>query len=144
MSISLPAGLHRRLNASYSAAPIVSTLEVAARVDPRAALLKPNRFNQSRFLSTLLKAAFRLLITVIAVVIAIVVPSFELISALMGGMFGFLICVIMPIAFHLKMFQGQISRRQTFLDWVYIIISAILGITGTVWEFLPRDWMGLK
>ena len=118
-------------------------MEVYSRVDPRTALLKPNRVNQSRFLRNVLKTIFRLLVTVIAVAIAIGVPSFELISALMGGAFGFLICVIMPIGFHLKMFQGQLSRRTIILDWTYIIISAILGITGTVWEFLPRDWMGL-
>jgi vesicular inhibitory amino acid transporter len=116
---------------------------VYSRVDPRAALLKPNRFNQSKFLSHLLKAFFRILVTVVAVIIAIVVPSFELISALMGGAFGFLICVIMPISFHLKMFQGQLSKRQIVFDWIYIGISAILGITGTIWEFLPREWMGL-
>jgi vesicular inhibitory amino acid transporter len=98
---------------------------------------------QSKFLSQLTKAVFRLLVTTIAVILAIAVPSFELISALLGGLFGFLICVIMPVIFHLKMFQGQISRRQLVLDWVFIAVSAVLGIVGTVWEFLPRSWMGL-
>ena len=126
------------------AAPIISTLEVAFRVDPRAALLKPNRFNQSKTLSWVLKALFRVLVTLVAVVIAILVPSFELISALMGGLFGFLICIILPMAFHLKMFHGQISKRQAVLDWTAIVVSMILGIVGTVWEFLPRRWMGLS
>ena len=128
---------------SHSAAPIISTLEVAFRVDPRAALLEPNRFNQSKTLTWIMKALFRIVITLVAVVIAIVIPSFELISALMGGAFGFLICVIMPVAFHLRMFQGQISKRQLALDWAAIVVSAILAIVGTVWEFLPRNWMGL-
>jgi solute carrier family 32 (vesicular inhibitory amino acid transporter) len=105
--------------------------------------LKPNRFNQSKVLSWSLKAFFRLLVTAIAVVLAIAIPSFELISALMGGAFGFLICVIMPVSFHLKMFHAQLSRRQKVLDCIYIAISAILGITNTVWEFLPREWMEL-
>ena len=125
------------------AAPIVSTLEVAFRIDPRAALLKPNRFNQSKRLTWTLKAVFRLLVTLVAVVIAMAVPSFELISALMGGLFGVLICIILPMAFHLRMFQGQIRRRQTVLEWTAILISTILGVVGTVWEFLPRKWMGL-
>ena len=49
----------------------------------------------------------------------------------------------MPVGFHLKMFQGQISRRQLVLDWTFIAVAAVLGIVGTVWEFLPRGWMGL-
>jgi vesicular inhibitory amino acid transporter len=118
-------------------------MEVYSRVDPRAALLKPNRFNQSKILKNILKAFFRVLVTVVAVLLAIKVPSFELISALLGCAFGFLICVIMPVGFHMKLFYGQMTRRQIWLDWMYIGISAILGIVGTVWEFLPRSWMGL-
>lgn len=118
-------------------------MEVYARVDARAALLRPNRFNQSKVLKNVLKAFFRVLVTILAVVLAIEVPSFELISALLGCAFGFLICVIVPITFHMKIFYGQMSRSQIVLDCLYIFISAVLGIVGTVWEFLPRSWMGL-
>ena len=124
-----------------SAAPIVSTLEVATHIDPRAALLKPNRFNQSKLLTHTLRALFCLLVTAVAVIIAILVPSFEVFSALMGGTFGFLTCVILPIAFHLQMFKGRIEARWLAVDWVLIVVSAVLAVVGTVWEFLPRDWM---
>lgn len=130
-------------DSSHSAAPIVSTLEVFTGIDERAALLKPNRLNQNKFLTKAAKAFFRLLVAVIAVLIAIAFPSFELVSALMGGLFGFLICVILPLVFHLKIFQGQVTRRQVVWDWVYILISTVLAVVGTVWEFLPRGWMGL-
>ena len=106
-------------------------------------MLKPNKFNQSRFLSQMLKSTFRIGVTVIIVLLAILVPTFELISAIMGASFCYLICIIMPVIFHLKMFQGQITRRELILDWTLIVVSAILGIVGTVWEFLPRSWMGL-
>lgn len=121
----------------------MSTLEVYTLIDPRAALLQPNRLNQSRVLTRTLKTFFRLLVTFLAVILAIAIPSFELISALMGGAFGFLICVIMPVGFHLKMFQGQMTRRQVAVDWGFIVVSAVLGVVGTVWEFLDRGWMGL-
>ncbi len=90
-----------------------------------------------------MKAIFRILIALIAIVLAIVVPSFETIAALLGGFYGFLICVIMPIGLHLKIFHGQIPKRQVVLDWFYIGVSAILAIVGTVWEFLPRGWIGV-
>ena len=127
---------------SCSAAPIVSTLEVLTGVDSRAALLKPNRLNQSKFLTQLMKAFFRIFVALIAVVLAIAVPSFELISALLGGTFGFLICIIFPVGLHLKIFQGQIPKRQVIIDWVFIVVATILGVVGTVWEFLPKDWIG--
>lgn len=117
-------------------------MEVAAGVDARAALLKPNRLNQSKFLTLLTKSIFRLMVALIAIVLAIAVPRFETIAALLGGFFGFLICVIMPVGFHLKIFRGQIPPRQVALDWIYIAISAILAVVGTVWEFLPREWIG--
>lgn len=73
---------------------------------------------------------------------AIGIPSFELIAAILGGLFGYLICIIVPITFHLKMFRGQMSRRQLIIDWMVILISLVLGVVGTVWEFLPREWIG--
>lgn len=90
----------------------------------------------------MMKATFRIMVALLAVILAVAVPSFELISALLGGTFGFLICVIFPIGFHLKMFQGQIPQREVFLSWVYIAIASILGIVGTIWEFLPEGWIG--
>lgn len=90
-----------------------------------------------------MKAFFRILVALVAVILSIAVPSFEMVSALLGGTFGFLICVIFPVGFHLKMFHGQIPKRQVLLDWIYIVVCAILGIVGTVWEFLPRDWIGV-
>lgn len=131
-------------NSNVSAAPIVSTLEVYSRVDPRAALLKPNRFNQSKTLKHLLRAFFRLLVTAVVVILAIEVPSFEFIAALLGCAFGFLICVILPVGFHLKMFHGQMTKWQMSLDCMFIFISVVLGVVGTVWQFLPRGWMGLE
>jgi hypothetical protein len=47
------------------------------------------------------------------------------------------------VVFHLKMFSGHIPKRQLVLDWALILVSVVLGIAGTVWEFLPRDWMGI-
>ncbi|EMD00301.1 hypothetical protein BAUCODRAFT_63649 [Baudoinia panamericana UAMH 10762] len=124
--------------------PIISTLEVHFRVEPRAATVKPNKLNQSAVLSRLLEAVFRIGVNVIIVVLALVVPSFEVISAIMGATFCFLICVILPVLFHLKMFRGQIPRSQLIFDWTVIVVCTILAVAGTVWEILPKSWMGLR
>lgn len=59
----------------------------------------------------------------------------------MGGTFGLLTCVILPIAFHLHMFRGQIVKKWLLVDWMLMLSSAVLTVVGTVWEFLPRGWM---
>lgn len=105
--------------------------------------MQPNKFNQSKLLTRLLSWIFRIGVTVIIVIIAIAVPSFEAISAIMGAAFCFLICIILPVVFHLKMFKGRIPRRQLVLDWVLVGASLVLGTVGTAWEFLPKNWMGL-
>ncbi|RMY42984.1 hypothetical protein D0865_11574 [Hortaea werneckii] len=125
-------------------APIISTLEVLSCIDPRAATVKPNRFNHSTFLTKPLRAVFRIGVTCTIVSLAILVPSFEVISAIMGAAFCSLICVILPATFHLKMFGGEISRREALFNWALILSSAALGIAGTVWGFLPKEWMGLE
>ncbi|RMY00683.1 hypothetical protein D0868_08877 [Hortaea werneckii] len=125
-------------------APIISTLEVLSCIDPRAASVKPNCFNQSAFLTKTLRAVFRIRVTCTIVLLAILVPSFEVISAIMGVAFCFLMCVVLPVTFHLKMFGREISRREALLNWALILGSAVLGIAGTIWEFLPKDWLGLE
>lgn len=59
----------------------------------------------------------------------------------MGGAFGFLTCVILPVGFHLHMFRERIGWKWIVLDWGLIVGSTVLAVVGTVWEFLPRGWM---
>ncbi|RMY54206.1 hypothetical protein D0863_13702 [Hortaea werneckii] len=120
---------------------VVLILLLPNHIDAR---MKPNRFNQSTFLTKTLRAVFRIVVTCAIVLLAILVPSFEVISAIMGAAFCFLICVILPVTFHLKMFGKEISRREVLCNWALILGSAVLGIAGTVWEFLPKDWIGLE
>ena len=42
------------------------------------------------------------------------------------------------------MFGRETSRREVLCNWALILGSAVLGTAGTVWEFLPKDWMGLE
>lgn len=56
-------------------------------------------------------------------------------------MCGFLTCVILPVAFHLHMFRGEIAWKWQVVDWVLIVVSTLLAVVATVWEFLPRRWM---
>jgi vesicular inhibitory amino acid transporter len=64
--------------------------------------------------------------------------------AFMGSCLCFSICIILPIAFYLKIFQNNISRRERILDWILIIVSSLLAGIGTVFAFIPPEKLGIK
>lgn len=48
--------------------------------------------------------------------------------------------MILPVAFHLKMFGRDMSKRNMVWDVSLIVVSIVLGVTGFVWEFLPSSF----
>ena len=90
----------------------------------------------------LLKCIIRIGITIVIVLIAILVPSFDRIMALMGSVMCFSICIILPLAFYLKIFGSEISRKERVLDWFLIIGCSAMAVIGTVWVFLPKEMLG--
>lgn len=42
------------------------------------------------------------------------------------------------------MFGKSLSRRRVVLEGVVLVVGALAGLTGTVWEVLPRGWMGIE
>jgi len=73
------------------------------------------------------------------VFIAIVFPSFDRIMALMGSCLCFTICIILPIAFYLKIFGKEVSVRERIVDWLLLALSTAMALVGTVWAFLPKE-----
>jgi solute carrier family 32 (vesicular inhibitory amino acid transporter) len=74
---------------------------------------------------------------VLIVFIAIVFPSFDRIMALMGSLLCFTICIILPLAFYLKIFGTEIPIGERIVDWLLVIISTVMALVGTTWAFLP-------
>lgn len=81
----------------------------------------------------------RVLVVATIVFISIIFPEFDRIMALMGSALCFTICIILPIAFYLKIFGREIPLGERVLDWVLLILSSIMAIVGTVWAFLPTE-----
>jgi solute carrier family 32 (vesicular inhibitory amino acid transporter) len=90
------------------------------------------------------KILIRVLVVLLIVVIAIVFPDFDSIMALMGSALCFTICIILPVAFYLKIFGKDVSLKERIFDWFLIISCSIMAIVGTVWTFLPKDMIGAK
>lgn len=81
----------------------------------------------------------RILVVVVIVILSIVFPSFDRIMALMGSALCFTICIILPLAFYLKIFGKEIRLGERVLDWILLITSSAMAIIGTVWAFLPQS-----
>jgi vesicular inhibitory amino acid transporter len=75
-------------------------------------------------------------------VIAILFPSFDRIMTLLGSVACFSICIILPLAFHLKLFGKEIGRTETVLNWALIGVSSVMAVVSTVFACLPKELIG--
>jgi solute carrier family 32 (vesicular inhibitory amino acid transporter) len=78
------------------------------------------------------------------VVAAILFPDFDSIMALMGSALCFTICIILPVAFYLRIFGTDIPLKERILNWVLIISCSGMAVVGTVWAFLPKEKIGAR
>ena len=91
-----------------------------------------------------LRSTIRILVLVFIVLVAIAFPSFDTIMSIMGNSLCFSICIVLPLAFYLKIFGDKISKRERIVDWVLIVVCSVLGVIGTVFTFIPREKLGIK
>ncbi|RMX84636.1 hypothetical protein D0869_04434 [Hortaea werneckii] len=120
-----------------NARPIVSTLELFLGLDARAMADPAALTGLSGYTRGILKVVLRIGITILFVILAILVPQFDTIMSLLGAVACFTICIILPCAFHLKLFGHEIPRAQKALDWGLIVVSTALAVVSTAFNFVP-------
>lgn len=125
-----------------NARPIVSTLELLFGLDPRALAQSSSMVGMSGFNRGLLKAGIRLFTVLVFVAIAVVVPDFDRIMTLLGSVCCFTICIILPLAFHLKLFGKEIGKGEKWMNWILIVVCSIMAVVSTVFACLPKDLIG--
>jgi len=126
-----------------NARPIVSTLELALGLDARAMAGPQPLTGLSGYTRGIMKITVRVVTTVVFVILAILIPQFDTIMSLLGAVACFTICIILPCAFHLKLFGHELSKRQKILDWSLIVVSTVLAVVSTGFNFLPKSKIGL-
>jgi vesicular inhibitory amino acid transporter len=126
-----------------NARPIISTLEILCGLDSRAVGHSGGMLGMSGMNRGILKIFLRVMTTVVFVLIAIVFPSFDRIMTLLGSVAGFTICIILPLAFHLKLFGKELGFKEKLLNWVLIVISMVMAIVSTVFACLPSAVLGV-
>ncbi|GAB7347775.1 hypothetical protein MBLNU459_g5319t1 [Dothideomycetes sp. NU459] len=126
-----------------NARPIISTLEILMGLDSRAVATTTSLHGVSGFNRGILKATIRIVITIVFVVFAILVPDFDRIMSLLGSVACFSICIILPLAFHLKIFGKEIPKSERIMNWTLIVISTIMAVVSTVFNFFPKESLGI-
>lgn len=123
----------------YSVAPINGTIEKFFGLLPHQ--LSPSRtlLGLPSYARGIFKIAIRTLTIVAIILLAILVPSFDTIMALMGSAMAFSICIVLPLAFHLKLFGKELGMKERVLNWFLIVVCSIMAVIGTVWVFLPKQ-----
>ena len=126
-----------------NARPIYSTCEffLGLTKQPQSIALGQRR---SAVTQNILRIAIRLIIMFLFVVLAILVPSFDTVMALLGSLACSLVCVVLPCSFHLKIFGKQLSFREKILDSALIAVFITGGVIGTVCACLPKRWLGAE
>lgn len=70
-------------------------------------------------------------VNAIFIALAILFPEFDRIVGMMGASICFLVCVIFPCSFYLKLCGDLIRLGERIVVWIAIVISAALGFMGT-------------
>ncbi|KAF9871609.1 transmembrane amino acid transporter [Colletotrichum karsti] len=127
-----------------NARPIIATLEVLTGIHQQAVSDNQVMVGRSATFRGVMKVAIRVVTIFVFLVISIVFPAFDSIMAFMGSALCFTICVLLPLAFYVKLFDKEITPRERLLCYVLMLISTALSVVGTVWAFLPKSLIGAE
>ena len=108
-------------------------------LDPQEVPQASSRLGFSGYTRGVVKFAIRVFTVAVVIILAILIPSFDLIMALSGSAMTLAICIILPLAFHLKMFWKDLGMMEKILNWFVIVVCSLMAVVGTVWVFLPKQ-----
>lgn len=126
--------------------PMTDTINKKFLIDLRQMDPKARRHSQRSWKHNLARGAIACSANVFELGISVLLPDFDSVMGLMGSALCFTICIVMPVAFYLKIFSregGEIGRVEKIVDWTLIIVCTGLGILGTVFAVMPRQKLGL-
>ncbi|PGG95375.1 solute carrier family 32 (vesicular inhibitory amino acid transporter) [Blastomyces parvus] len=136
-----------------SCRPLVSTAESLCGLHPPPPTRRhdkskpkpqPHNHSPNPFLRTVVQSTARILTICIITFIAIVFPYFDRIMAFIGASLCITICIILPVAFYLRIFGSSIPFWERVVDWVLLGVCSTMAVVGTAWAFIPRERIGLS
>ncbi|KAI1824425.1 transmembrane amino acid transporter [Xylaria intraflava] len=127
-----------------AAQPIITTAEVLFGLQKPPIAEETSCTGLSSTSRGLLRALIRVATLLTFLAISILFPAFDSIMAFMGSALCFTICVTLPIAFYLRLFNREIAMGERILCWSVMLTSLLISVTGTVWAFLPKKLIGAE
>ncbi|AAS51257.1 ACR030Wp [Eremothecium gossypii ATCC 10895] len=109
-----------------NARPIISILDVMMGIRNAETELEGHKL----FVARALKLTNRLLINVMFVIIAILFPEFDKLIAFLGAGLCFMICLILPCLFYLRICKDRVTPRERMACYATIAVSAVLSVLG--------------
>ncbi|CDS03033.1 hypothetical protein LRAMOSA00435 [Lichtheimia ramosa] len=88
---------------------------------------------------TLFQGISRIVVTIIAVYIAIVFPGFDRVMSLLGALFSFGISVIFPLVCYQRLYGESVSCFRSLCNYSMLVIAICMAATGTTWSFMPKN-----
>lgn len=77
-------------------------------------------------------ASIKIALTLLALLVSVLVPSFSYVVALVGMICTMTVSVIFPSAAYLKMFSTKLRPEVQVLSVIFIIVGFIIAIAGTI------------
>jgi len=126
--------------------PMMDTINKKFMIDLRQMDARARAYSERSLSHRLARGSIAVFINIFELGVSIGLPDFDSIMALMGSAFCFSICILLPCAFYLKIFHGSdtIKLPEQILCWILIVVSIILGTTGTVFACLPKEKLGVS
>lgn len=81
-------------------------------------------------------ATIKTVVTAVALIVAIYVPSFSFLCALVGMICTMTVSVVFPAAAHLRMFGPKLNVYDKFLDVVFVILGVAMAVVGTYYTIV--------
>ena len=77
-------------------------------------------------------SAIKILLTLLAVLVSIYVPSFSYLCALVGMICTMAVSIVFPAAAHLKLFGPRLNLVDKLVDWSFVVLGLFISVVGTV------------
>jgi vesicular inhibitory amino acid transporter len=118
-----------------NARPIVSTLDILFGLEKVSMAVK----SSNSLAEKLAKFSVRVSVVLAFVVVAIIFPDFDKVIAVVGSMLCVTICMILPLAFYIKLYDGRLSKTELIVDYFLLVVFSVVAILGTVWCIIPLE-----
>ncbi|KAJ9619700.1 hypothetical protein H2204_012568 [Knufia peltigerae] len=127
--------------------PMMDTLNKKFYIDLRQMDAKARMHSEKSLKHRAARGSIGILANVLQLGIAIGIPDFDSIMALMGSALCFTICVILPVSFYLKIFSTEdstVGKVERVLGWILVAVCVVLATFGTVFAILPKEKIGIS